>query len=284
MPKTDLELKVVRGACPHDCPDSCAMLVTVQDGRAIKVVGDPEHPVTQGFLCAKVSRYVERTYHPGRVLYPQCRVGPRGAGRFERISWDEALGTIAERLRDCAERWGPQSILPYSYAGTMGLLNYGSMDRRFFHRLGASLLARTICSEAGWTGYRYTIGAAMGTETERFAGARLILLWGTNTLTSNPHLWPFIKRAREAGARLVAIDPYRSRTAAQCDEHLALLPGTDAALALGMMHVIFAEGLHDQDYLERYCLGGEQLRERAAEYPPARVAALTGLPAWRCMP
>ncbi len=255
------------------------MLVTVQDGKAIRVSGDPSHPVTQGFLCAKVSRYIERTYHPERVLYPMRRVGPRGSGRWQRITWDEALDEIVARFRAIIAEYGPQAILPYSYAGTMGLLMYGSMDRRFFHRLGASLLERTICAEAGFLGYKYTNGAAIGTDVEQFAHARLILLWGTNTLTSNPHLWPFIKRARALGAQVIAIDPYRSRTAQQCDAHLALNPGTDAALALGMLHVIFAEGLEDREYLARATVGAEQLRARAAEFPPERVAAITGLSA-----
>ena len=279
MTIVDPDIQIIRGACPHDCPDTCAMLITVRDGRAIKVQGDPAHPVTKGFLCSKVSRYVERTYHEGRVLYPQRRVGPKGAGRFERISWDAALDAIASRFRQISADFGPQAILPYSYAGTMGLLHYASMDRRFFHKLGASLLDRTICATAGMFGYRYTVGASVGMETEQFANSRLILLWGTNTLTSNPHLWTFIKQARKNGARLIAIDPWRSRTAAQCDQHIAPLPGTDAALALGLMHVIFRDGLHDQDYLDRYCIGGDQLKARAAEYDPARVAAISGLEA-----
>ena len=271
--------RIVRGACPHDCPDTCAMLITVVDGKAVRVSGDPTHPVTQGFLCAKVSRYVERTYHPGRVLYPQRRIGPRGSDQWQRISWDEALDEIAERFRTIRAEHGPQAILPYSYAGTMGLLNYASMDRRFFHRLGASLLDRTICASAGAAGYRYSVGASIGTDPERFAEAKLILIWGSNTLTSNPHLWPFVKRARAGGARVIAIDPYRSRTAAQCDQHLAIKPGSDAALALGMMHVIFRDGLEDRDYLDRYTLGAAELHARAAEYPPGRAAELTGLPA-----
>ncbi len=277
MTTVDPGITIVRGVCPHDCPDTCAMLVTVQDGVATRVQGDPQHPVTRGFLCSKVSRYVERTYHQGRVLYPQRRVGPKGSGEFERISWAEALRTIAARLQAISAEWGPQAILPYSYAGTMGLLHYGSMDRRFFHKLGASLLDRTICATAGATGYRYTIGASVGTDPEQFCNARLILLWGTNTLTSNPHLWTFIKQARKAGARVIAIDPWRSRTAAQCDQHIAPLPGTDAALALGIMHIIFRDGLHDQDYLDQHTIGAEQLKQRAAEYPPDRVAAITGL-------
>ncbi|MBA3947761.1 MAG: molybdopterin oxidoreductase family protein [Herpetosiphonaceae bacterium] len=277
----DPNIKIVRGACPHDCPDTCAMLVKVKDGKAISVGGDPSHPVTQGFLCAKVSRYVERTYHPGRLLYPQRRVGARGAGQWERIGWDEALQTIATRFKGIVAEHGAQAILPYSYAGTMGLLHYGSMDRRFFNKLGASLLDRTICSAAGQAGLAYTVGDSIGTDIEQFAHAKLILIWGSNTLTSNPHLWPFIKRARAAGARVIAIDPYRSRTAAQCDEHLAINVGTDAALALGMMHVIFREGLEDRSYLEQYTVGAQELRQRVLEYPPERVAEITGLQASR---
>jgi len=272
-----LDQQIIHAVCPHDCPDTCSMLVTVQDGKAIKIQGNPEHPITNGFLCTKVSRYVERTYHQGRLLYPAKRVGPKGAGQFERISWDEALTTIAECLQAISTSHGPQSILPYSYAGTMGLLHYGSMDRRFFHRLGASLLDRTICASAGATGYRYTVGASVGTDPEAYVDAKLIILWGTNTLTSNVHLWTFIKAARKAGARVIAIDPWRSRTAAQCDWHIAPLPGTDAALALGMMHIIFRDGLQDQAYLDEYCLGGEQLLQRVQEYPPELVAELTGL-------
>lgn len=274
---TDPSIKIIRATCPHDCPDTCAMLVTVQDGKAIKVSGDPAHPVTQGFLCAKVSRYVERTYHHDRLLYPMRRIGPRRSGQWERITWNEALDEIARKLKGIIAEYGPQAILPYSYSGTLGLLNYGSMDRRFFHVLGASLLDRTICATAGYEGYKYTVGAGMGTDPQQYANAKLILLWGTNTLTSNPHLWPFIKRARANGARVIAIDPYRSRTAQQCDEHIAINVGTDAALALGMLHVIFAEGLEDQAYLHDYTVGEADLRSRAAEYPPERVAEITGL-------
>ncbi len=273
---------VVRGACPHDCPDTCAMLVTVEDGRATRVQGDPEHPFTSGFLCAKVNRYVERTYHADRLTQPLRRVGPKGAGAFEPVSWDEALDEIAARLVGIARSAdGPQSILPYSYAGTMGYLQGSSMDRRFFHLLGASKLDRTICSMAGTVGMRMTLGANISADAEGIPESDLVLLWGTNTLTSNPHLWPFVLRARERGAKIVAIDPIRTRTAAQCDEWLAIRPGTDAALALGMMHVMFAEGLEDRDYLERYTLGVDALRERAGDYPPERVAAITGLSASR---
>jgi anaerobic selenocysteine-containing dehydrogenase len=270
---------IVRGACPHDCPDTCAMLVHVQDGRAVRVQGDPEHPVTQGFLCTKVNRYVERTYHADRLTTPMRRVGPKGEGRFEPATWDEALDDIARRLN--AIRSGPhgaQAILPYSYAGTMGLVQGGSIDRRFFHRIGASLLDRTICATAGTEAWKVTYGDRMGPSPEEAEHARLVLLWGTNTLTSNPHLWPALRRARDAGARIVAIDPIRTRTAAQCDQHLAIRPGTDAALALGMMHVIFRDGLEDGDYLRRHTVGWEALRERALhEWSVERAAAETGL-------
>jgi Anaerobic dehydrogenases, typically selenocysteine-containing len=275
------ELTVIRGACPHDCPDTCAMLVTVKDGVAIKVQGDPEHPLTQGFLCSKVSRYVERTYHPERLQYPMRRVGPRGSGQWQRISWDEAINEIATRLKSICAEYGPEAVLPYSFAGTMGLIQGSSMDMRLFHKMGASLLDRTICSAAGKVGYSYTIGQPIGTDPEQFENARFIILWGTNTLTSNPHLWPFIKRARAKGAKVVAIDPFRTRTVEQCDEHYAINVGTDGALALGMLNVIFAEGLEDRDYLRDYCVGGEQLRQRAAEYPPERVAEITGISAER---
>jgi|SRR5579883_705457 len=274
---------VVRGACPHDCPDTCATLVTVADGRATRIAGDADHPVTQGFLCAKVNRYLERTYHRDRLTRPLRRVGPKGAtgpGQFEPVSWDEALREIAARL-DAVRRSpaGPQAILPYSYAGTMGLVQAGSMDRRFFHLLGASKLDRTICSSAGEFALKMTIGAGLGPDPEGVPECDLVILWGTNTLTSNPHLWPFILRARERGAPLICIDPIRTRTAEQCDEWLPIQPGTDAALALGMMHVIFAEGLEDGDYLAQHTVGADALRRRACEYPPARVAAITGLDA-----
>ncbi|MEO8335743.1 MAG: molybdopterin oxidoreductase family protein [bacterium] len=270
---------VVRGACPHDCPDTCATLVTVENGRAVRVAGDPDHPVTQGFLCAKVNRYVDRTYHDDRLRTPLRRVGPKGSGQFEPITWDAALDEIATRLGDIARSSdGPQAILPYSYAGTMGLVQGSSMDHRFFHLLGASKLDRTICSMAGTIGMRMTVGASIGADGEGVPESDLVLLWGTNTLTANPHLWPFILQARERGARIICIDPIQTRTAAQCDEWIPIRPGTDAALALGMMHVIFAKGLEDTDYLERYTLGHEAMRDRAAEWTPERTAAVTGLP------
>jgi anaerobic selenocysteine-containing dehydrogenase len=278
------ERRIVRGACPHDCPDTCAMLVTIERNgadawKAVEVRGDPDHPITRGFLCAKVDRYLERTYHPERLTSPLRRTGPKGAGRFEPISWDEALVTVASRLQSVAAEFGPQAILPYSYAGTMGLIQGSSMDRRFFHRLGASLLDRTICSSAGGTAMDMTVGAKIGTDTELVGGAQLILIWGSNTLTSNPHLWPFVRAAKDNGARVVAIDPLTTRTTAQCDQHLMIRPGTDAALALGIMHVLFAEDLADRDYLARHTLGAAELEVRAREYPPERVAEICELPA-----
>lgn len=271
------EKKVIRAACPHDCPDTCAMLVTIEDGKAIKVEGASDHPTTNGFLCTKVNRYLERTYSEQRVLYPMKRVGEKGKGLFTRISWEEALDTIAIRFKALADEFGPQSILPYSYAGTMGLVQSQSMDRRFFHKLGASLLDRTICASAGAAGYKMTIGASIGTDLERFDEANLIVIWGSNPQTSNVHLMPKILEAKRRGAKLIAIDPYRSLTAEKCQQHIALLPGTDGALALAMMHVIINENLIDADYISQYTLGFNLLKERVQDYPPARVATITGL-------
>jgi len=271
---------VVRAACPHDCPDTCALEITVENGRAIRVDGAADHPTTRGVLCTKVARYLDRTYSSERVLYPLRRTGRKGSRSFERTSWDEALDTISTRFKEiAASADGPQAILPYSYAGTMGLLQYCSMDRRFFHRLGASLLDRTICSTAGKAGYVATIGASIGTDIEQFENAKLILIWGSNPIVSNLHLWSRVQEAKRRGAKLVAIDPYRSLTAEKCQVHLAPLPGTDAALALGMMHVLIAEDLLDHDYIDRYTLGFDALRQRVCEYPPERAAQITGLPA-----
>ena len=266
----------VRAVCPHDCPDTCAMLVTVEDGVATAVRGDPDHPTTAGVLCTKVARYTERTYHPDRLLHPMKRVGLKGSGQFERISWDEALNTIAGRLSAIAAV-DPQAILPYSYAGTMGLVQGESMSSRFFNRLGASLLDYTICSSAGGVGYSYTIGNRLGTDVEQFQDAKVILIWGGNPIASNLHFWTRAQEAKRRGAILIAIDPYRSLTAEKCQQHIALLPGTDAALALGMMHVLIARDLIDHDYVARHTLGYAQLCERAALWPPQRVAQVCGI-------
>jgi anaerobic selenocysteine-containing dehydrogenase len=267
-------LKVV---CPHDCPDTCVMTVDVQDGRAVAIGGDPEHRFTQGFLCAKVNHYLERVYSPDRILHPLKRTGRKGEGRFARVTWDEALDLVAVGLRRVIDEHGPQAVLPYSYAGNMGLLSCASMDRRFFHALGASLLDRTICASAGFAGLKATLGRAVGFDPEAIVHARLIVAWGANIVSSNVHLWPFVEEARRRGARFVVVDPYRSRTAEKADAHLALLPGTDAALALGVMHVIFRDGLEDRDFIARHTTGGAALEQRAREWTPERVARITGL-------
>jgi len=281
--------RIVHTVCSHDCPDSCGVLVTVDgDGRAVKVAGDPKHPVTQGFLCGKVAKYLDRVYAPERILFPLRRKsgaqkGPRPCGReheaFERVSWDEALDAIAARLKNIADEFGPESILPYSYAGTIGVLGYGSMDRRFFHRLGASQLDRTICSEAGGVAWNLVYGKKLGTPTEDFRLAKLILAWGANIHGNNVHLWPMVEQARRNGARLIVIDPYRTRTAALADWHIAIRPGTDGALALGLMHVILNEGLEDREYIAAMTYGFDRLAERARDYTPDRVAAWTGMTA-----
>src|SRR5882672_4009324 len=280
---------VVHAACPHDCPDACGVLITIEDGRATHLEGDPAHPVTRGFLCAKVTKYLDRVYSPDRVLYPMRRrdsapKGPGGRGTpplqaFERISWDEALDEIARKLRQVADQHGPESILPYSYGGTLGALNGASMDRRFFHRLGASQLDRTICASAGEEGLKSVIGVKLGTEPEQFAQSRTIIAWGSNIHGNNVHLWPFIEEARHKGARLVVIDPYMTRTARCADWYVPINPGTDVALALGMMHVIINEGLYDADYVARYTLGFDELKARVQEYPLDKVAAWTGISA-----
>src|SRR6059036_283223 len=270
-------MKIIRAVCPHDCPDTCAMLVEVDEtGRAVRVRGDPDNPYTHGGLCVKLAHYEKRTYNAERLLYPMKRAGRKGEGKFIRISWDEALQTIAARLKVIAKE-NPESILPYSYAGTMGLLQGGSMDRRFFHRLGASLLDRTICSTAGMFGMRYTVGASVGTNPETVDQAKYILIWGSNIITSNIHLWRYILKARSRGAKIVTIDPLRTKTGDQSDEHIPIMPGTDGALALAMMHVIIRDGLHDQDYIDRYTIGFDGLKGRVKEYPPSRVSEITGI-------
>ena len=300
--------QVTHAACPHDCPDACGVLITVEDGRATKIQGDSEHPVTRGFLCAKVAKYLDRVYSPDRVLYPMRRIAAKGpaaegasagAGAhatsgsahdrvtasvpqsqiWRRISWDEALDEIVFRFRAVSREFGGEAILPYSYGGTLGTLNGGSMDRRFFHRLGASQLDRTICSAAGEAGLKSVLGVKLGTEPEQFRYSKYIIAWAANIHGNNVHLWPFITEARRKGAKLVVIDPYRTRTAECADWYLPINPGTDAALALGMMNVIIGENLYDADYVLKYTVGFDQLREKVKEYPPDRVAQWTGISA-----
>jgi anaerobic selenocysteine-containing dehydrogenase len=270
-------METLHSVCALDCPDACSLLVQVENGRATRLRGDPNHPVTRGFLCGKVAQYLEREYSPQRLLYPQKRVGAKGEGRFTRISWDEALDTIAHKLTETAREFGPESILPYSYYGTMGMLNGAGMDRRFFHRLGASRLDRTICSSTGSAALAATLGFRYGTEPEQFSHSKFILVWGANIHGTNVHLWPFIVEARRKGAKLWVIDPVRTRTAALADRHLRIHPGSDLALALGLAHVILAEQLHDTDYIARHTNGFEELSCLARDYTPERTASLTGI-------
>src|SRR5579872_1175606 len=281
--------KVVHAACSHDCPDSCGVLITVDDlGRATRLRGDPAHPVTRGFLCAKVAKYLDRVYSPDRVLYPMRRIAPKGQRVheasdvpqiFERISWNEAYNEIARHFRRISDDFGPEAILPYSYAGTTAALSYGSMDRRFFHRLGASQLDRTICATAGGEALITVLGRKLGTDTELFSRAKYIIAWGANIHGTNVHLWPFIEEARRNGAKLVVIDPYKTRTAQCADWYLPINPGTDAALALGLMQVIVAENLYDAEYVRQHVHGFDELVKRLHAYPPHRVAEWTGISA-----
>lgn len=265
--------EIRHSVCALDCPDCCSLLVTVENGRATRLRGNPEHPITRGFLCAKVSRYLERVYSPQRLLYPQKKHG----NGWVRVGWDEAIDEIATRLKAIAAEFGPEAILPYSYGGAMGYLNGSGMDRRFFHRLAASRLDRTICAAAGGAGLKATLGSRIGMAPEDFRHSRLILVWGANIHGTNIHLWPFIAEARRRGARLVAIDPVKTRTARLADQHLEIYPGSDLALALGLAHVILAEKLEDRSYIERCTTGFDSLAALVAKYPPERVESLTGI-------
>jgi len=271
-----MSYRTVAAACPHDCPDTCAIRVTVENDRAIRIQGDPDHPTTHGALCTKVSRYTERTYSPDRVLHPLKRVGPKGSGQFERVGWDEALNDIATRLREIAAR-APEAILPYSYAGTMGLLQGESMAMRFFHKLGASLLDRTICASAGGEALTATYGGKVGMHVEHFTESRLIVIWGSNSIASNLHFWTFAQAAKREGAKLVCIDPRKTETADKCHQHIALLPGTDGALALGLMRELIVNDWLDHDYIELHTEGWPALRERAMAWTPERTAETCGI-------
>jgi len=268
----------ILGACPHDCPDTCSLLTTVKDGVAIKVQGNPNHPLTDGVLCTKVSRYTERTYHPDRVLHPLKRVGPKGSGHFQQVSWDDALSDIAQRLKTIAHKT-PERILPYSYAGTMGMVQGESIAMRFFNLLGAAKLDRTICSSAGGEALAQTFGSKVGMKVQHFAESKLILIWGSNVITSSVHFWRIAQEAKRQGAKLVCIDPRRTETADKCDVHLALKPGTDAALALGLMHELITHDWLDHDYIAQHTVGFEALRERALQWTPERTAQVCGLKA-----
>jgi len=269
----------VLGACPHDCPDTCSLITTVENGIATKVQGNPNHPQTDGVLCTKVSRYTERSYHPERILTPLRRSGPKGSGQFTAVAWDEALADIAQRLSAIAAdpARGPQAVLPYSYAGTMGWLQGEAMADRFFNRLGASLLERTICASAGGAALEATLGAKVGMRIEYFAQAKLIIIWGSNAIGSNLHFWRYVQTAKRNGAKIICIDPRKTETAEKCHEHIALLPGTDAALALAVMHQLITHDWLDHDYIAQYTLGWDALRERALKWPPERAAKVCGV-------
>ena len=272
-------IRVVRGACPHDCPDTCATLTHVRDGRAVAFEADAAHPITQGWLCAKVRPYLERVYHPERLQYPLRRVGPKGSGEWERISWDDAIGEITSRWRAIIAKHGAAAILPYSYSGTLGVLNAGVCDARLWNRMGASGLDRTICDASGEAAVMATYGARWAPDMRDLVHSKLIVLWGSNPATSGPHMMPFLREAQRQGAYVVVIDPRRSLTAKSADEYIQPYPATDGALALGVMHVLFAEGLHDEAWLEANTIGWRELRDRASAYPPERVAQITGVPA-----
>jgi len=277
MTTTALDPVEVRGACPHDCPDTCALITRVEGGVAVSVRGNPDHPRTGGVLCTKVSRYTERTHHAERVLTPLKRVGPKGSGQFTPVTWDEAMGDIAARLGHIAKR-DPEAILPYSYAGTMGLVQGEGMAARFFNALGASQLDRTICASAGAEALTQTLGGKLGMRVQHFAESKLILIWGSNAIGSSIHFWRIAQEAKRRGARLVCIDPRRSETADKCHEHIALRPGTDAALALALMHELVVHDWLDHGYIAQHTLGWDALRERALQWPPARAAEVCGIP------
>lgn len=272
------ERKTVRGACPQDCPDTCAFIYTVENGRLTDVKGDPDHPITQGRLCTKLNDFAAHHYNPNRLLHPMRRIGAKGSGEFERISWEEALKEIKSRWTDIIEEHGSQAIMPCSYLGHEGLLNGLNVGDAFFNRLGATVAERTFCGVGREVGSHLTFGSSTGVDPESLVHSKYIVLWAVNTLSTGNHQWPFINEARRNGAKIVAIDPLRSRTAAQADWHIRIRPGTDAALALGMMNVIISEGLVDRDYVEQYTVGFDELAARAAQFPVEKVSEITGIP------
>ncbi len=267
----------VRGACPHDCPDTCGIVTEVEDGRAVGFSGDPDHPITRGWLCAKVRPYLDHVYHPDRVLHPLRRVGPKGGGQWARVAWGEALDEIGRRWKEIIARHGAEAVLPYSYSGTLGLVQMSVASSRFWDRLGASQLQRSICGAAAEFAVEATLGKRWSPPYADVVHSKLAVIWGCNPVTSAPHFLPFLKEAQRSGCQLVVIDPRRTQTARGADLHLAPRPGTDGALALGLAHVLAAEGLHDEAWLAAHAIGWPELRARLADFPPARVAAVTGL-------
>ncbi|MFX4301081.1 molybdopterin-containing oxidoreductase family protein [Alicyclobacillus tolerans] len=270
-------MKLVRSVCPLDCPDTCSLLVSVENGKIIKVDGHPHHPVTKGAICQKVRKFPERIYHQDRLLYPMKRTGPKGTLHFERISWDEAYKEIKRKLQDAIETYGAESILPYSFYGNMGVLNAEGMDRRFFHRLGASLLEQTICNAAGAAGYAYTMGANAGIDPEDTIYSKLIVIWGCNVISTNMHQMLLANEARKRGAKIVVIDIHNNRSAKWADWFIQIRPGTDAALALGIMHLLIRENLVHEEFLNKYTEGYAELKEHVTDYTPEKVSEITGV-------
>ncbi len=273
------ETKTVMGACPQDCPDTCAFLYHVEDGRLVEVAPNSEHPMTKGNLCVKLKDFAEHHYNPDRLLYPMKRVGPKGSGEFERISWDEALSTIKSKWDEIIDGYGTEAIMPHVYLGHQGTLNGLTSGDAFFNRLGATIAEKTYCESTSSTAWLMTVGPTGGLDVESLAYSKYIIVWAMNMMSTNLHAWPFVLEAKKKGAKIVVIDPVRTRTAKKADWHIRIRPGTDAALALGMMNVIIAEDLVDHDYVEKYTLGYEEMKARAAEYPPELVSEITGIPA-----
>jgi anaerobic selenocysteine-containing dehydrogenase len=273
------DTSLVRGACPHDCPDTCGTITEVRDGRAVAFYADKEHPVTQGWLCAKVRPYLERVYAPDRLQYPLRRVGPKGSGQWERISWEAAISEITTRWQAIIAEYGAAAILPYSYSGTLGLAQLALCDTRLWNRMGACGLDRAICGEAAVTAVTTTLGARWAPDPADVVHSKLVLIWGHNPASTGPHFMPLLRQAQKNGTQVVVIDPRRTLTARSADEHIRPRPATDGALALGMLNVIFSEGLHDEAWLEAHSLGWRELRERVADYPLEKVAAITGVAA-----
>jgi anaerobic selenocysteine-containing dehydrogenase len=255
------------------------MHVTVEDGRAVAVAGDPDHPITVGFLCGKVSNYLDRVYSEERILHPLARTGAKGEGSFERISWDEALDRVAEGLTQVRDDYGGEAILPYSYMGTQGLVQGNIMSARVMNALGATELERTICATAGNAGVKMAHGISPEVDPEEWPHARYVLVWGWNPMSTAPHLWRKLLDARKAGARLVVVDPFRSRTARVADEHLRPLPGTDAALGIGMMRAIVDAGLQDEDWCRAHADGYDELLAKLTDFPVERAAEISGVDA-----
>ena len=271
------ETRVVRGACPQDCPDTCAFLYHVEDGKLVEVTGDPDHPMTRGGLCVKLKDYAEHHYNPDRLLHAMKRVGPKGSGQFQRITYDEALAEIKKRWTQIIDQYGSQAIMNHCYLGNQGTLNGLTSGDAFFNRLGATIGEKCYCESGSSTAWIMTVGPTGGLDVESLAYSKYIIVWAMNMLSTNLHAWPFILEAKKNGAKIVVIDPIRTRTAKQADWHVQIRPGTDGALALGMMNVIIAEDLVDHDYVDKYTLGYDELKARAEQYPPERVASITGI-------